>query len=426
MGGALDGIRILEFSQIHAGPRCGLHLSELGAEVVKVEPFGGEPTRNAPAGGTGVSGESKRFRSLNRGKKSLVINLKDERGQELMRRIVPGFDVLIINYALRVPKMLGIDYETLSAVHPGLVYCRMTGFGVRGPLADRGSTDITGRAYSGMMVTSGQIEDGVPAYSAPAIADPMTAMAGAMAICAALYRRKISGEGQLIDASLLRSALSLQDTAVMREPTTDVDTRDPLLEEVNRVRARNGSYTELLDAYRGTPGSGSAARFYFRGYLAKDGPLVLGCLTPANRSAAREAIGVTNDPSELPVDDPEAPEYLARIAAFKEQIDGLMRSRTVAEWMDIFDAARVPASPVNLAEEMADDPQVEAEGIMWDMVHEVIGPQRVVGPIVEMSGTPTTADQPAPLLGKHTDELLLTAGLSAEEVADLRAAEVVL
>ncbi len=422
--GPLDGVRVLEFTQVVAGPFAGRVLGDLGAQVVKVEPPGGEPYRNR---GTVVPNEGKRFQSLNRGKQSLVVDLQQEAGQQLIQRIIREFDVVLINYREGVSQRLGIDYPTLSEGHPRLIYCRMTGFGVHSTAAQRPATDPMMQAYSGLMVAAGKVgEDGLPLpLGATAIADYITGLSGVAAICAAIYHRQLSGRGQLIDASLLRSALNVQDTTVMREPVTDVTIRDHIVAEVQAVRDRDGSYAEMIQARERARDETTTLRLYSGAYQAKDGAIMLGSLTPASREAARRVLGVVDEMSEGPIEDPSAPEFLAQMQDIRRQIEETIRQRTVSEWIDAFEAGGAPAAPVNFPEEMSDDSLVQAEGIMVDFVHEVTGPQRVVGPLFELSETPAVARVPSPPLGGHTDDVLTACGLSDQEIAVLRSAGVV-
>ena len=276
--GALADVRVLEFSQIVAGPFAGVTLSDQGAEVVKVEPLDGEAYR---ASGALVPGEGKRFQSLNRGKRSFAIDLQHPQGQSLVHRIIPTFDAVLINYRPGVAERLRIDYDTLSAIHPALIYCSITGFGHTGPLSDKGATDLVAGAYSGLLAGDEKIgADGSPEQMTPAISDYVTGVACAMAIAAALYHRRGSGRGQRIDASLLNSALAIQDFYVMRQDVTDAILRDPMVEGLHALRQRGATYGEQLQARREYRWAGAGPpRLYYTGYNAKDGALVLGCLT---------------------------------------------------------------------------------------------------------------------------------------------------
>ncbi len=420
--GPLTGIRVLEFSQIVAAPVCGVNLSDLGADVIKVEPPGGEQTRRS---GSVVPGESKGFQALNRGKRSLVVDLHDPRGRAIIHRLVPETDVVAINYRLGVAERVGIDYATLSAIRNDLIYWQNTGFGESGPDAQRAGSDIIAQAYSGLMVTEAKLnEDGAPELISIPIADITSGFAAAMAICAALYHRALTGEGQRVDTSLLRTALFLQGSLVMREPVTDAALRDPLLAEVATIRERAGSYEEVLEARRRRASLRTAFRLYYGTYAARDGAVVLGALTKTNRDRMRAILGSEDEPSDQPGYNALDPADQEIAEQWKQRYRQLFRTKTVAEWVTMFDAAGVPVSAVNMPEEMADDPQVQADGIICDLDHAVTGPQRVVGPAARMSRTPTKAQRASPALGEHTREILDEAGFDAPEIEDLLTAGV--
>ncbi len=416
--GPLNGVRILEFSQIVSLPFGGAVLSDLGAEVIKVEPLSGDPHRNL---GAVVPNESKRFQSLNRGKRSLAVDLRTEAGRDAIYRLLPGVDVVTCNYRFGVAERLGIDYETLKAHRPSLIYCEVTGFGNDGPMRDRGGTDIVANAYSGLMAGDRKInEDGLPAnITAISLADYVCGFSVAVGICSALYHRELTGEGQKIDSSLLASALAVQDTQVMRDPVHDAVLRDPMMASVDEARARNVGYAELLDVYRGRRGAPRSAFFaFYRSYQAKDGVVVLGALTPAGRVAARKVLGITDDQSDQPGFDARDPANVESADRLISTVEELLRTRTVAQWVRDFGDAGVPVSPLNLPEDMADDPQVQAMGMMAEIEHAT-GTQRVPGPVVRMSATPTAVQGASPALGADTDLVLRYAGFSDEELAAL-------
>ena len=244
--GPLSGIRILEFSQIVSLPFGGAVLSDMGAEVIKVEAVTGDPHRNL---GAVVPGEGKRFQSLNRGKRSIAVDLQTEEGQATIHRLVRDVDVVTCNYRFGVPQRLGIDYETLKQHNPALIYCEVTGFGNAGPMADRGGTDIVASAYSGLMAGDRKVTpEGLPAnITAISLADYVCGFSVAVGVSSALYHRAQTGEGQKIESSLLASALAVQDTQIMRDPVSDAVQRDPMMEAVNEARERTAPYTEILD-----------------------------------------------------------------------------------------------------------------------------------------------------------------------------------
>jgi CoA:oxalate CoA-transferase len=422
VAGALDGIRVLEFSQIVAGPVVGILLSDMGADVVKVEPPGGEARRNSAAV---VPNEGKYFQSLNRGKRSLVLDLARADGAAVIHRLAPGFDAVVCNYRHGVAARLGIDYATLSALNPRLIYANLTGFGDFGPNATRAGSDIIAQAYTGLMAAEAKTDEfGAPVQiTGTTVIDRASGMAAAMAICAALYHRERTGEGQELHVSLVHTGLELLSHQVMREPVHDVTVRDPLLAELDAKRAAGAPYDEIAGVRKAQGPRFASHRLYYGGYHTQRGALVLGALTPQNRAAIRKILDM-HDGTDAPGFDAADPENRRRIEAWREEIQERLLERTAEAWVERFVAAGVPASVVNFPEEMADDPHVAATGIMAELVHPVTGPQRVVGPIVRMSKTPTEAALPAPPLGAHTRELLEEAGYVPGEIDALVASGV--
>ena len=424
-GGPLSGVRVLEFSHIYAAPFAGMHLADLGADVIKIEPPGGEAFRHT---GSVVPGTSKAFQWLNRGKRSLVLDLSDERAQGIVHRMVADSGVVLINYRPGVPARLHIDYETLRGIRPDLVYMDITGFGREGPWAAEAASDLVAQAYSGAIASEGKLDEhGAPdMIRALAVGDLVTGLAAAMGICAALHHRDRTGEGQLVEAALVRSAMAVIGTVVNREPVADSVQVDPLMAQVRALRERAAPYAEIAALRRGaaTASTGAAFRLYYSGYVAKDGALVLGALTPENRAAMRRVLGITNDPSASPDFNALDPANEAPIAAVKRQIEETFRTRTVAEWIAELRAAGAPSAPVNFGEDLADDAQ--AKHYMVEFDHPLTGTERQIGPIVQMSKTPTAIAGPAPVLGQHSRQILLDAGYDSSEVEALVADGVVI
>lgn len=415
-GGPLRGVRVLEFTQIIAGPVAGIHLSDLGADVVKIEPPKGEDRRNS---GAVVPNEGKYFQSLNRGKRSLTLDLARPEAREVVRRIVPSFDVVISNYRFGVAERLGIDYESLRALRPDIIVACITGFGDHGPHATRAGSDIATQAYSGMIAAEGKIdEDGAPVWlNATPFIDRASAFAAAMAICAALFERARTGRGQEIHLSLLQTALELMSNKVMREPVHDVTVRDPLLQKMQAARASGASYREMIALRDGTVRL-TSHRLYYRGYDTKQGALILGAITQQNRDTIRRVLDMHDD-TDSPDFDALAPGADDLVEGWRREIQSRLMERTAEEWEATFVAEGVPASTVSIAEEMSDDPQVVAMGMMAPLEHPITGPQRVVGPLARMSATPTAARRPAPALGEHSAEVLAECGFEASEIAAL-------
>ncbi len=421
--GPLRGIRILEFSQIVAGPVAGLNLADLGADVIKIEPMSGDSHRFV---GTTVPGESKMYQGNNRGKRGMVVDLQDARGLALIHCLVPTVDAVVINFRPGVPERLGIDYETLRAIRPDLIYAQISGFGETGLAARKAGSDIVAQAHSGLMAINGKLDEaGSPQVMGVPVSDYTAGLAIAMAVCAALYHRSLTGEGQYISTSLLRVGLHLQNRFVMREPVSDSAMRDVKMAEIEAARARGESFAEVLKLRDPRGGFASPFTLYYRAYQTKDGAVVLGALTPQNRQASRKVLGIEGDHSDEPDFDAQLQANIDATLAWKHWIEEKMLTRSADEWVELMEDAGVPVARVNLPEEMSDDPLVAADGMILDLEHTVTGPQRVVGPTVMMSATPTGSSLAAPAFGEHTAEILRSLGVADAEIQELGDAGVV-
>ena len=248
MPGPLDGVRILEFTEIIAGPYGGMLLSDMGADVIKVEPPWGEPWRFAQEF---VPNESRNFISLNRGKRSLPLDLTKPEGLEIVYKLIPDMDVVIINARPDVPHNLGIDYETLSARNPRLIYCDNTAFGRKGPHSYRPGYDLIVQAMTGLLASEGKVLDGVPQQiQSTAIADYATGITIAWAICAALYHRERTGKGQMVETTLLASALGVQTGRFIQVAAVDDERREDFFELLRQMRADGTPFDEIHRQYR--------------------------------------------------------------------------------------------------------------------------------------------------------------------------------
>ena len=422
--GPLDGVKVLEFSQIIAGPFAGIVLADLGADVVKVERLGGEGTRSVAGV---IPGTSKQFQFLNRGKRSLVVDLNDPKGLALIHRIVPSFDVITINYRPSVIRRLKIDYDTLSQLRPDLIYAQISGFGSHGPRADEPLIDMVAQAYSGYMAEVGVVDefDG-PKGTHGGTIDAATGLSTVIGVVSALYHRAESGEGQFVDVALLRSAMLLIGGSITQEPASN---SAPRLTEAREGFAQGVDYASVLQGYKGAnsvddqrvvvPHSAMRGPF-LAGYMAKDGPVFIGAYTAVMRALARQALSIPDDGSDEPGFDPVGPNAQPIIAKTRQAVVDAVRSRTVDEVVSELLAVGVPVAPVYLASEVGNDPQ--ASEFMVEIEDELTGPQRQLGGIVEMSKSTVGPAGPAPVLGRHTDEILQEVGLSADEIVELREA----
>ena len=412
--GPLHGVRMLEFSIIWSGPFAGLHLADMGADMIKVEqPPRGDTSRHTPGG---LPGQGKGFQVWNRGRRGLAVDLSSDRGREVIHRLLPTIDVVLINYRPGVAQKLGIDYETLREFKSDLIYADISGYGFEGPLADHAASDIAASAYGGAVAGTGAFDEhGAPVPNRPPLAgDLPTGFATAMGILAALYHRERTGEGQLVRTSLLRSVMTVTGTINGTDPVQDVNGRDLIRAELKRVREEGGSYDQLIEARRARQPVG----LYFAGYKAKDGGLVLGALTPTNRVQIRGVLGFADQDQDEPGFDPTSEEGQATLARRADEIRAVLIARTVADWMVDFDAVGAPVSPVNFSEELTEDPQARLH--LMDVEHPLGGTTLQVRPIVEMERSPTGVRGPSPDLGQHNEELAREAGFSAAEIASMQ------
>lgn len=410
--GPLDGIRILDFTQIIAGPLGCMLLSDLGAEVIKVEPLEGEPWRLTSQF---MPNESKAYQSLNRGKQSIAMDLTNPTCQEAIHRLVRTCDVVVINARPDVAERLQIDYESLKKERPDLIYMDSTAFGREGPWAHRPGYDIVAQAASGLLMVRGHLDErGYPALSGnTAPADFTTGYAIAWGVCAALFHRQRTGRGQMVETSLLINALTIQTSSFMSLPIVDSERRDSFLSDLRDSRAAAEPFDQFVRRrkVRETIGGGG---IYYRGYLTKDGALAVGCLSPTTREKMNHALGIDGE-----TDIRNARSVTADLIA---RVEAMMREKTTDEWMELFDRNGVPASPVWFVEELQENPQVVANDYVVELEHDLTGPQTMSASPFKMSDSPPMVQGAAPPLGRDTGKWLEELGYSTEEVEALAAA----
>lgn len=418
--GPLAGVKILEFSEIIAAPFGGMLLADMGAEVIKVEPPLGEPWRGFQPLGLR---EGRGYISLNRGKQGITLDLNHHEAREIAHKLAARSDAVIINYRPDVAAKLQIDYPTLSANNPGLIYCDNTAFGRKGPYAHRPGYDLIAQALTGLMTVEGRREEsGVPLLNALPSADISTGIAIAWGICAALYARERHPEkrGQYVSTSLMASALMIQNTRLMSIEAVDSEPRSTALDKINELRRQGSSYKEQLDVIAGVrPAFGN---IYYRVYQTADGFIAVGALSTPLRVKLLKATGmqdwrVGKRPDEIDYTRPEVLDFCKALVAEGE---ALFRSKPTAEWLSILDEGGVPAGNLQFTEELLEDPQVLQNNYIAEMDHPLMGPIRMAGPMIQMSGTPLAPQGPSPTLGQHTDDILHTLGYTDAAIEALR------
>jgi formyl-CoA transferase len=425
MSGPLDGVRILEFTQIIAGPLGCMLLADQGAEVLKVEPIEGEPWRLQQQF---IPLESKTFQSLNRGKKSLALNLQRPDAQEIIHRLVPSIDVVVSNYRPDVPARLNIDYDTLSKIRPDLIYCDSTAFGRKGPWANKGGYDIVVQGASGFTASGGRFDEkGNPILpGATATADFATGYSIAWGVCAALFYRERTGKGQLVETSLLANALQFQGGSVMSLPPADTLLRQPLLEYLADARGRQATYTEMVEHRRTMMQGRQVGNIYYRNYLTKDGAIAIGNLSASLRQKMRDALEIEYDPRDHdPEYDARRPDIIEFGNALTEKVEAMMREQPSAHWVELMERHGVPIAEIFFPEEMDQQQQVIENGYIVELDHDLTGPQTMAAPPHKMSVSQPTPEAAAPPLGRDTDEILRSAGYTDDNIAALRGSGVI-
>jgi formyl-CoA transferase len=416
MPGALHGVKVLEIAQVMAIPICGMLLSDLGAEVTKLEPPWGDASRYTmqPV----LPGESKSFAVLNRGKRSVGLNLADERTRPALEALVRRSDVVLVSAKAEDLVSFLIGYEDLRELNPDLIYLDHSGYGRNGPMGDQGGYDLTVGGLSGITALIGREHNDQPIYTQPAVLDLCTGILSAMAVCGALYARQSTGKGQRIETSLLATAMLAQVNVMHDFPAVEPDYRPPFLEALAALRRNGASYLEMQALRNRSVRRAVAGNIYYRYYRTKDSYISIGCLSPELQRRFRETLGVV-DPRTEPGFDMATDEGYQRMRAFVGEAEGLMRARTTDAWIALLLERRIPCAPVLFPEETIDDPQVAANDYVIELQHEILGPYRTFAPAVRMDGTPTEAQGAAPPLGAHTAEVLREAGLSEELIGEL-------
>jgi crotonobetainyl-CoA:carnitine CoA-transferase CaiB-like acyl-CoA transferase len=417
MPGPLHGIRILEFSEIIAAPFAGMLLSDMGADIIKVEPPEGEPWRLFAQF---IPTESRTFMSLNRGKRGLTLDLSKPGATEVVRKLVADMDVVTVNYRPDVSTKLGIDYETLSAINPRLIYCDNTAFGRKGPQSHRPGYDIIVQGASGVMAIEGKMLEGVPTLTTIPIADYSTGMMMAWSICAALYHREKTGRGQKIETTLLGSALAVQSATFQVVESVDLEWRERFFAELERGKREGLDYEELKRILVAVRPLTALGNIQYRVFKTKDSYIVVGALSATLRRKLTAVIGVEDkrigDPNWEPLTK-ESRDYARGLVA---QAEAIFKEKTTDEWLALFDEAGVPAGPFKFTHELVDDEQVLANDLQVTVEHPLAGTVKMVGAPLQMSETPLKVQGPSPTLGQHSDDILASLGYDEQQIASMR------
>lgn len=389
MGGALEGVRVLELGRVLAAPFCGQMLGDLGAEVIKVEvPGTGDESR--AYGPPFVNGESFYFLSLNRNKESVTLNLKHARAREILARLIERSDVFVHNSVPGPMARLGFSYEDVRVINPRIIYCAISGFGQSGPERDRPALDMMAQALSGLMYLTGPA-DGPPLRSGAAVSDIAAGMFAAYAIVAALFHRQRTGEGQMVDTSLIEASIALLTYQASRYFVTG---QNP---------ARLGNAHPSIVPYDC--------------YQTADGWVTVAIMNQPMWSRFCQTLDldvVTSDPRFATNAD-----RVQNRAALDAILRETFRRLTTCDAVSKLSAASVPCADVRDLRAVFADAQVQHLGVRQMVHHPVTGDIEVTAAPYHLSATPPAVRKPPPRLGEHTERWLREVGVDSEEMAQL-------
>ncbi len=388
--GPLVGMRVLDLSHVMAGPVCGLMLADMGADVIKVENTEiGDTSRQMRT--PSIEGQSAAFMMMNRNKRGLAVDLKRPQGQDVLKRLVRNADVLIENYRQGTMQKLGVGYDVLAKVNPGLIYCEISGFGRTGPLASQGGFDLIAQAMSGIMSITGEGPGRPPVKSGPPITDITAGLIAAMGVAAAYAHKLKTGQGQRVDTSLFEAGITQ-------------------------------TYWQSAIAFAtgispGPMGSGHPLTAPYQAFETSDGWITIG----ASNDKLWSAFLAVLDAPEIAADArfKDIAGRMANLPALVAQLTPHFRRRTSAQWLGQLEKAGVPAGPVLTVQEMHAHPQTKARDMVPVVEHSVVGKVQTLGLPVKFSATPGAVGSGAPTLGQHSRDVLAEAGYSPPEIDDL-------
>lgn len=381
-----EGLKVIDLTSALNGPQCTMFLADYGAEVIKIEPLGGEQCRTwGPF--EEKSGESAFFATYNRNKKGCTLNLKSDKGKEMLYELVKDADVLVENYKGGVTKKLGVDYETIKKINPNIIYASSSGFGQTGPISHRPCYDIVAQAMGGMLNLTG-FKETAPVKVGPSVADHVTGIFLCVGLLMALYHREKTGEGQMVDVSMMDVMIAILENAI---PTYTV---------LGEIPERNGNIDPSIAP--------------FDVFSCKDGYVALGVGNDRMFDKFCRTIGH----EELLCDD-----YATNDLRQKNYLNGLRQ--TIEDWTDLYtkkeieaimDEAVIPCGPVMDMKEVIEHPQTKAREMIVPIEHPTAGTMDLLGCVIKMSETPGAIVSAAPLVGQHNREVF---GLTEEEEKQL-------
>lgn len=390
MAGPLQGMKVIELSHIMSGPICGMMLADMGADVIKVEKMdGGDDCRRfAPIL---EHGESASFMVLNRNKRDIALNLKTAGAKDVLRRMLASADVVTENYRKGTMEKLGLGYESLKQLNPGLIYCAVSGYGRTGPYADKGGFDLIAQGLSGLMSSTGEPGQ-APIKAGSPVADINAGILAALGIAAAYAHKLKTGQGQIVDTSLLEAGFQQMYWQIANYLSQGI------------VLPKMGSANSTSTPYQA--------------FRTKDGWINIGA---ANQGNYERLLQVLNAPHIS--SDPRFATNALRMAnreALVELITACLVEDTTDNWVELLDAAGLPVGAVLDISQTVRHPQIVEREMIVETHHPTTGSARSIALPIRFSETPRQVSRPSPLLGEHTREILEEYGYRAEEISALQ------
>ncbi len=394
--GPLTGVRVIELAHIMAGPICGLMLADMGADVVKVEKIGtGDDTRRMVP--PQIEGESAAFMMMNRNKRGIELDLKQEDGKAVLLKLLKDADVVIENFRHDTMARLGLDYDTLSELNPGLIYCEISGFGRTGPYRERGGFDLVAQGMAGLMSVTGEGPNRAPVKIGPPVTDITAGILAAMGVSAAYAARLKTGKGQRVDTSLFEAGI----TQTFWQ---------------SAIAFATGVAPEPM-------GSAHPLNAPYQSIATKDGWINVGCANQTNWERLLDVI----DAQALKEDSRfnSNPDRMANRHELISALEAIFVTRSTDEWVRMLNEVGIPAGPLLNIPQMHNDPQAVSRDMIVEVEHPVAGTVKTLGSPVKFHGTPGGIRQAAPMMGQHSREVLRESGYSDDAIQALVDAGVV-
>ena len=415
LGGPLSDIVVIEFGNFVAGPTSGQLLTDLGANVIKIEPPVGEPWRHSSD--SSPKGESRLFIALNRGKKSVCIDLKTPEGQKVCHDIVAKADAVISNNRTDTSEKLKYDWKTLSKINPKLVYVESTAYGPKGKKAAEPGFDLIMQAYTGIMSTENKIYHGAPsAVRSSSYIDYSTGYAMALGVVSGVLQARSTGKGVLLQTSLLAQALSMQAMQVVNVEKDLSPSQKWINDKKEDLFQKGVPYEDIQEDYSIQGGAPQIAQYY-RAYKTKNGALALGCLA----MHARKRIASLFNLEDARFDQQKkfSPKEMLKIGKdFEKKMENKFLEKNTNDWIEYLRSHDIPCEPMQFTEELVDNKQAIENNYVVELDHKTGSKVRSSGPIFNVStGNPELRS--APLLGENTEEVLLNIGYDEKQIKSL-------